>query len=91
MFEINLVPDIKEQLLRKLRLRNFVIFVSIIVAGASAGVVVILGGIVTGQNIAMTAQDAEIQCRSEGPKESIRCDSSRFGTPVLKITNLNEF
>ena len=87
MYEINLVPDVKAQLLQKQRMRNLVIFVSIIVAVAAAGVVALLGSIVTGQNIAMANQDKEIECRLEGADD---CDSS-YGTAILKIANINEF
>ncbi len=94
MFEINLVPDIKAEMLRKVRLRNFVIFVSIIVAAGACGAVALLGSVVTGQNIAMGAQDREIKCRLDGPMDTKQdkydCDLS-YGQAILKIKNINEF
>lgn len=93
MFEINLVPDVKAQLLKKLRMRNLVIFISIVVAVGAAGVVALLGSVVTGQNIAMSNQDEEIRCRSVGPQKadgSDKCDN-KYGTAVLQIANINEF
>jgi len=90
MFEINLVPDVKEQLLKKQKMRNFVIFVSIVVASGAAAVTVLLGMVVMGQNIHMDNQDHEIVCRSEGSGGKNEC-SSKFGTAVLKFESLNEF
>ena len=65
MFEINLVPDVKAQLLRAQRLRNFVMFISIVVAAGSAAVVMILAGVVVGQNIAREDKKAKITALDE--------------------------
>lgn len=88
MFEINLVPDIKADMLRKQRVSNLVLFICIIVAAATAGIVLILGGIVGGQNIALANQDKEITCRSTGGSDK---DCSGFGTAVLNFENVNDF
>jgi len=90
MFEINLVPDVKGELLKKQKQRNLIIFVSIVVAIASAAVVALLGSIVAGQNIALSNQDREIECRSEGTGIEGDC-GTRYGTAVLKFANLNEY
>jgi hypothetical protein len=90
MFEINLVPDIKADLLRKQRMSNLVLFICIIVAAASAGLVLLLGSIVGGQNIAMANQDREIACRSTGVAPSGSCGTN-YGAAVLKVENLNDF
>ncbi|MDR3298174.1 MAG: hypothetical protein LBT19_02275 [Candidatus Nomurabacteria bacterium] len=87
MFEINLVPNIKADMLRKQRMSNLILFICIIVAAASAGVVLILGSIVGGQNIAMANQDQEITCRSTG----IGTCGSNYGTAVLKVENIDDF
>ncbi len=89
MFEINLVPDVKGELLKKLRLRNLVIFICIIVAAAAGGVVAILGSIVGGQNIALAVQDQELLCRSEGSDDANECKNE--GTAILRVANLNEY
>ena len=47
--EINLVPDIKEEMIKTLKLRNFIFFICIIVASVSAGITVIFGAIAGGQ------------------------------------------
>lgn len=51
--EINLVPDIKDEMIRTLKLRNFIFFLCIVVASVSIGVTLIFGGIVGGQQIAL--------------------------------------
>ena len=90
MFEINLVPDVKAELLRKQRMSNLILFICIIVAAASAGLVFLLGSVVTGQNIIMANQDREIACRSTGVLTSGSCGTN-YGTAVLEVENLNEF
>ena len=51
--EINLVPDIKNEMIKTLKLRNFIFFLCIIVASASVIVTFIFGVIVGGQSIAI--------------------------------------
>lgn len=50
--EINLVPDIKAEMIKALKLRNFIFFACIVVAAASAGVTVLFGLIAGGQQLA---------------------------------------
>ena len=65
MHEINLVPEIKTQMIKTLKLRNLICFICIIVAAASIGMVAICGAIVGGQNIAMVSKKAKIDEMSE--------------------------
>ena len=65
MHEINLVPEIKTQMIKTLKLRNLICFICIIVAAASIGMVAICGAIVGGQNIAMASKKAKIDEMSE--------------------------
>jgi hypothetical protein len=51
--EINLVPDIKNEMIKTLKLRNFILFLCIVVASASVAVTFIFGLIVGGQSIAI--------------------------------------
>ena len=51
--EINLVPDIKGEMIRTLKLRNFILFLCIVVASASVAVVFLFGVIAGGQKIAI--------------------------------------
>lgn len=92
MYEINLVPDVKNEMLKKQRLSNLILFIVIIVVAACVGLVLILGSIAGGQNIALSIQDTEIACRSDGKlSNGGTCDTSKYGTAVLKVANLNEF
>ena len=86
MYEINLVPDIKNEMLKKQRLSNLVLFIALIVMAASAGIVLIFGSIVGGQNLVMANQDKEITCRSDGGD-----GCSSYGTAVFKVANLNDY
>ena len=63
--EINLVPDIKDQMIKTLKLRNFIFFLCIVVASASVGVTFIFGAIVGGQQIAIDSKTATLSSLSE--------------------------
>ena len=76
MYEINLVPDIKLQMIKMQKIRNLVFFICIVVAAAAAGVVLILSMIVGGQNLAMSGQDRRLRDMS---------------AKVLGYEGLNEF
>lgn len=54
--EINLVPDIKAEMIKTLKQRNLVFFVSIVVAVASVSMTVIFGLIAGGQNLAIESK-----------------------------------
>ncbi len=60
MYEINLVPDIKEQMIRAQKMRNFIFFICIAVSAVAVGVVLILLSIKGVQDINMTSQDARL-------------------------------
>lgn len=63
--EINLVPDIKNEMIKTLKLRNLIFFLCIIVASASAGITLIFGTIVGGQTIAINNKKSTIDTLSE--------------------------
>ena len=86
MFELSLVPEVKAKLLRQEKLRNFIIFVCIMVAIGCGVIVAILLGIVGGQKIALDNLDHEVACRIDSSKEK-NCGS--FGTSVMQTANLN--
>ena len=91
MYEISLVPDVKSELLQKQKLRNLIIFICIIVAGACVGVILILLSITGGQALTIGAQEKEIGCRATGSNPNNRSDScSDYGTPVMTFKNVNE-
>lgn len=58
--EINLVPDIKNEMIKALKLRNFIFFLCIVVAAASIGVTVVTGLIMGGQQLALDSKQTTI-------------------------------
>lgn len=63
-YEINLVPEVKMQMIQAQKIRNLVLFICIVVAAASVGVVLVLFGIKSGQDIAMANQDKKLETMS---------------------------
>ena len=57
MISINLLPDVKKELLRIRRERNLVVSISILAVGGSIVALVILGGILGGLNIAKVVME----------------------------------
>ena len=74
--EINLVPDIKNEMIKTLKLRNMIFFICIIVAAASVGATLIFGLIAGGQQIALN-----------GKKETINNLSSKLSS----FSDLNDY
>lgn len=64
-YEINLVPEVKMQMIKAQKVRNLVLFICIVVSGVAVGAVVILFGIKSGQDIAMHNQDSKLKVMSE--------------------------
>lgn len=64
MFEINLVPDVKSEMLKAQKVRNIVLFVCAVVVAVAGGVIAILGGIKAGQDITMSGQDDRLEAMS---------------------------
>ena len=89
MYEISLVPDVKAELLRKIKMRNMVILICVIVAAACGGIFLILLGVTGGQGLKLAAQDTEMACRSDGTLRSGRCDS-KYGTSIMRFRNAEE-
>lgn len=58
--EINLVPDIKNEMIKTLKLRNYIFFACIVIAAASAGVTFIFGVIAGGQELARNNRQASL-------------------------------
>ena len=86
MFELSLVPEVKAKLIHQERLRNFVIFVCILVAIGCGAVILILVGIVGGQKLALDGVDHEIACRIDDSNEK-GCKFS--DTSIMQTANLN--
>ena len=62
--EINLVPDIKEEMIKTLKLRNFIFFLCIVVSIASASITAIVGLTMGGQQIAIDNKKNTIESLS---------------------------
>ncbi|MBR3122493.1 hypothetical protein IKF28_03585 [Candidatus Saccharibacteria bacterium] len=58
--EINLVPDIKGEMIKTLKLRNYIFFACIVVAAASVVVTLLFGTIAGGQSLAMNSKKEAI-------------------------------
>ena len=63
MIQINLIPDVKRELLRAQAMRNLVIFASIIVTGVAIAAVVLTFLFIGGQNLLMDSKDKEIKAK----------------------------
>ena len=74
--EINLVPDIKDEMIKTLKLRNFIFFLCIVVASASVAAVFIFGVIAGGQQLAIDS------------KKNLLTD---FSDKLNSYSDLNEF
>ena len=61
MFEINLVPDVKREMLKAQRIRNIVLFVCIVLSAASIAVVVFLLGTKGAQDLWLANQENDIK------------------------------
>ena len=85
--EINLVPDVKDQMIKALKLRNFTFFLCIIVASASVAVSVIFATIAIGQQAVVDGKKNTIANLSE--KINSYSDLSDFLTVKDQLGNLN--
>ena len=63
--EINLVPDVKNEMIKALKLRNLIFFICIIVAIACVVIIIVFGSIVGGQQIAVNTKEATITKMSD--------------------------
>ena len=63
-YEINLVPEVKHQMIRAQRMRNMVLFICIVVSAVAIGAVLILFGIKSGQDIALGNVDKRLETMS---------------------------
>ena len=72
--EINLVPDIKNEMIKTLKLRNFIFFLCIVVAGASIALTVIVGLVMGGQQIAIDGKQSTIKSLSSKLKSYSELD-----------------
>lgn len=64
MFEINLVPSVKNEMIKAMKIRNLVIFICIVIASISAGIVVLLASIAGAQQVVISSQDNRMKTMS---------------------------
>ncbi len=65
IYEINLVPEVKRQMIKAMKFRNIMLFVCIVLVSIAGGSVIISASIWEGQNIAMSTQDAKMKTMSK--------------------------
>ncbi|MDO4979071.1 MAG: hypothetical protein Q4E47_02895 [Candidatus Saccharibacteria bacterium] len=59
-YEVNLVPEIKLQMIKTQKLRNLVLFVCIVIAVVCGGTIAVFGSVIAGQAVSMAHQDEHI-------------------------------
>lgn len=64
MFEINLVPDVKAEMIQAQKKRNVVFFAAAVVSAIAAGLVVLLMGVKFGQDLKLKNQDGKLELMS---------------------------
>ena len=85
--EITLVPDIKSEMIKTLKLRNFIFFLCIVVAAASIGVTAIVGLIMGGQQLALDSKKSTLESLST--KLNSYSDLDDFLTIKDQLGNIN--
>ncbi|MDO4508281.1 MAG: hypothetical protein Q4B65_02795, partial [Candidatus Saccharibacteria bacterium] len=86
--EINLVPDIKNEMIKALKLRNLIFFICIIVASASVGVSIIFASSAAIQQASADGKKETIKLLSE--KINSYDDLDRFLTIRDQLGNISE-
>ena len=65
IYEVNLVPEVKRQMIKAMKFRNIMLFVCIVLVSVAGATVVIMAGIWEGQNISMSSQDGKLKAMSD--------------------------
>lgn len=89
--EINLVPDIKNEMIKTLKLRNYIFFACIIITGASIAATLIFGLIAGGQQLAINnRKDTINKLSSKLADYSDLNDFLTIKSQLQGISNLSE-
>lgn len=64
-YEVNLVPEVKRQMIKAMKFRNIMLFVCIILVAVAGGTVAIMGSVWEGQNLTMSGQDGRLEKMSK--------------------------
>lgn len=91
MIEINLIPDVKQEMIRAQKLRNTAISISIVVALAAGGVVVLLGLLVGAQTIREGSLRGDIKKQFSTLQNTENIDNAlTIQHQLAKIADLNK-
>ena len=91
MIEINLIPDVKQEMIQAQKLRNTAISISIIVAIAAGGVVVLLGLLVGAQTVRESSLRSDIKKQFATLKNTENIDNAlTIQHQLAKIAELNK-
>ncbi len=63
-YEVSLVPEVKRQMIKTMKIRNIFLFVCIVLVSVAGGTVLIMTTIWSGQNITMSGQDKRMESMS---------------------------
>lgn len=64
-YELSLVPEIKRQMIKTMKIRNIFLFVCIVLVSVTGGIVLIMTTVWSGQNITMGGQDRRLENMSK--------------------------
>ena len=84
--EINLVPDVKEEMIRALKMRNFIFFLCIVIASASVAVTLVFASIAGGQQAIVDGKKTTLTALSK--KVNDYSDLSDFLTIKDQLSNI---
>lgn len=86
--EINLVPDVKDEMIKALKMRNFIFFLCIVVASASVATILVFASIAGGQQAIADGKQTTLSNLSK--KISDYSDLSDFLTIKDQLSNIQE-
>ena len=90
MISINLLPDVKKDLLRVRRERNLVVTVSVIAVGVSVGVLLVLGATLGGMTVAKMATESSIENNEKKIDDAIKNDQlNRYLTIQNQLSQID--
>mgnify|MGYP001776895531 CR=1 FL=1 len=90
MISINLLPDVKKDLLRVRRERNLVVTVSVIAVGVSVGILFILGATLGGMTVAKMATESSIESNEKKIDDAIKNDQlNRYLTIQNQLSQID--
>ena len=90
MISINLLPDVKKDLLRVRRERNLVVTVSVIAVGVSVGILLVLGATLGGMTVAKMATESSIESNEKKIDDAIKNDQlNRYLTIQNQLSQID--